>query len=235
MQEWWNNRQVMNTRKTPSAGYRLTWLMNRIAGRISAMSKEFLVLYLVEQCQRCGNAIRCGSYWGCASRNCSYSICNACLPEVFRLSVGDSKPKAGVHAHRLVCKEIAEKSPSPGGEIKSCPQSPASPWTPTSSKNLIQPESDNATMSMPSHINNTQLSPLPNNSHKSKVLGLGECTETIETEPLMPPSIFDQRLELLWFCQQNDCQFDNLRRAAYSTKVLLDRMFDVGTMMELES
>merc|ERR1712224_342873 len=119
----------------PSPGKRLHWLLSNVASRTSNMSKEFLVLNLVEECQRCGLAIRSGSYWGCTSRSCCYCICNKCLPDVFRWTSGNPEatpPSPGKHSHRLVHKEITtSQSCCAGKEITSCPPSPAtSPLVP---------------------------------------------------------------------------------------------------------
>ena len=239
----------------PTPAKRLHWLLSSVASRTANMSKEFLVLNLVEECHRCGLAIRSGSYWGCASRNCCYCICSKCLPDVFRWTSGNSEASSSPskHSHRLVHKEAM---PSPrccaGKEIFSCPPSPAcSPLAPRSVPNSPQraevvaeppgtmPQvSEHDTPKKRKHAPE-QPSPLPRfPSLDIATLGSkqSEMDSTVDTEPLMPPTIFDRRLDFLWFCQLQACQFDELRRAKFATKKILTRLFDgVKGAMDVES
>jgi hypothetical protein len=82
-----------------------------------------------------------------------------------------------------------------------------------------------------------QLSPLSplNKLSQLSMPNTSELDATIDTETLMPPTIFDQRLDFLWFCQHEACQFDELRRAKFATKKILTRLFDVKGNMDVES
>jgi len=267
MRQWWQQtlRRFKKSPKearfdagghdVPTPAKRLHWLLSNVASRIANMSKEFLVLYLVEECHRCGLAMRSGSYWGCVSRSCGYCVCNKCLPEVVRWTWGNSEKQslASQHSHRLVHKEV-KVSPRccTAKEIASCPPSPASsplapplsvPNSPVRTDVVLESPSSDTGSNSEDQTPNTlkdaagQLSPLSplNKLSQLSMPNTSELDATIDTETLMPPTIFDQRLDFLWFCQHEACQFDELRRAKFATKKILTRLFDVKGNMDVES
>lgn len=258
VRRWWQERRrSLATRHalrfdaggdgTPTPGKRLHWLLSNVASRIANMSKEFLVLNLIEECCRCGLAIRSGTYWGCASRSCCYCICSKCLPDAFRWTSGNAEgtPSPGKHSHRLVPKEVPSWQSCAGKEIASCPPSPAksplvppfsSPKSPvrteTMAAEIILPSREVVTHSMHRMPSKLQFSSKEVTGSLHAVTPNPDLDTTTDTEALMPPTIFDQRLDFLWFCQREACQFDELRRAKFATKKILTHLFDVDKCME---
>ncbi|OQR81484.1 hypothetical protein THRCLA_11693 [Thraustotheca clavata] len=56
-----------------------------------------------------------------------------------------------------------------------------------------------------------------------------DCALEPDEDPLMPCEIFDTREAFLMYCQNNHCQFDQIRRSKHSSMMVLYHLFNQGT------
>ena len=69
----------------PTAKERLSWLMRRVATRVAAMDKHFMVLDLAVACSLCRRgdgghaAMAAPEHWACMNRSCDYTLCASCI------------------------------------------------------------------------------------------------------------------------------------------------------------